>query len=1230
MKVDGHGQAKVLTSYEIAKLFETFESNRDRALFGICLYTGCRISEACSTLTTDAYDAAGVRMKITLRKANTKGKVKRGQPARADCLIWLSSESTLTAKSPVSAQSRKPKSGKFDHSLLCLEFSYNAPVKLVDFSKEETHRDEVNRYARYIDSRGVFSRVCAEVNGEAFLLSSNLANHLSVFSSSDKPLFKLCQASSYTEQLVHLLRAKERLQGTCSTRAIAVTSNGFESLAAHFRGDESEPEPRAKLMQSLGEAYRKIHKLSDAASQAELDAEIRLVFNKLVRSLPRDFKQQAQQIAEQQNINGNFHYLFQETVDSFHNPMQAVSCDEAIKAVEETDELVEFFGGNPSTHFAEALTQQNPQNNQLPLRQIHAAAVAAGLRSAQAGRLNVIALEGNPGIGKTTAVTQFLKQQMEGYLFLYVSPRVVINRDVTTKLAKDNNGASGILTLTTNAKLIAAAPQWYEQQVQTQGWAARAIDSAVVIDGVAELQKPLCSTVFVTPEEEHDIDCNVVVSTRFKRSRSEREDSVESPYRPGVLRTLAGAARRLLEDNPQVNRLVMTGATQGYRAGEQHTTVDALNHLFTKQPNTTQGRNERQAFARRIPTIIAMVDELAGDGAGALFAHRLSEWLNQQFIAPFEGARSPFQVVLIISDASLSNEIVLNNYLGAGERAPDKVLISQSQGEYPFRVTGTYTKVGSRKHPTMHVMTNSYPASKLAIDYSIRLVPITPRLSEDGKQQGVRQAIREQSEDELLSNAYREIQQGLQQNATQLIFFAQDKAFLRQLRSKLTHGVDALLAGEQVAVLDQSVPEQERVALIQEPRRDQIRVFLMTSSGARGVSFPKTDWIIAWIPRFNIEAALMEVAQLIYRGRGLYTEPETGCQVSGDYQARRLVMLINDFIVMDGEHDRSRLWLRQASDLLTLLVMLRSTIYTRIKGDAGLRRQHIAFVPVGFVGDEELLSLMSDDVQDFLREAQVFICDHHNADAKPVVAKAEQLVRKMFADFNLKGQAKDTQTKSYATYPTLEAFVKSVSRSSSSLLPALDQEVLRIPDFLSCIGPFWIEDWGDRQTEERFNFEGWRTEVRSRSGDLLGLLHQIMEGRFPPKLRRPAKELHKLLIREKEAATQEYSTLQSLKTDNIVVALPLDYPHFWTNSHDSEDSFRQQMLEDPGVWRNALGRSLTSQGLVMPVVPHQYQAFPWVAVAGRRVTAQLETLFDDRYFMASSELNLLNTILLED
>ncbi|MEH2420560.1 MAG: hypothetical protein V7K48_06320 [Nostoc sp.] len=128
--------------------------------------------------------------------------------------------------------------------------------------------------------------------------------------------------------------------------------------------------------------------------------------------------------------------------------------------------------------------------------------------------------------------------------------------------------------------------------------------------------------------------------------------------------------------------------------------------------------------------------------------------MEQQFIKPFDTNPSPFKIVLILADASLSNEVVLDRFLNSGDRAPDKVLISQSRGEAPFRVTGTCTKIGLKKHPTLHVMTNSYPASQLSIDYSIRLSPIKPGQNSDGTEQTIRQAIREKSEEESLTNAY--------------------------------------------------------------------------------------------------------------------------------------------------------------------------------------------------------------------------------------------------------------------------------------------------------------------------------------------------------------------------------------------------------------------------------------------------------------------------------------------
>jgi integrase/recombinase XerD len=99
MKIDRHGQAKILTVAEIQLLFnEGFTVNppRDRALFAICLYTACRISEAVTLNRRDVLDSKGnVRPEIIIRKGNTKGKLAtRTIPVIADL------KAKLTAYTP--------------------------------------------------------------------------------------------------------------------------------------------------------------------------------------------------------------------------------------------------------------------------------------------------------------------------------------------------------------------------------------------------------------------------------------------------------------------------------------------------------------------------------------------------------------------------------------------------------------------------------------------------------------------------------------------------------------------------------------------------------------------------------------------------------------------------------------------------------------------------------------------------------------------------------------------------------------------------------------------------------------------------------------------------------------------------------------------------------------------------------------------------------------------------
>ncbi|MEM7758062.1 MAG: hypothetical protein AAF298_08050 [Cyanobacteria bacterium P01_A01_bin.40] len=65
MKIDRDGKAKILTPEEIKLLFNQGTTRvRDRALFGVCLYTGTRINE-CVTLRK--IDYSDFQILITVR-----------------------------------------------------------------------------------------------------------------------------------------------------------------------------------------------------------------------------------------------------------------------------------------------------------------------------------------------------------------------------------------------------------------------------------------------------------------------------------------------------------------------------------------------------------------------------------------------------------------------------------------------------------------------------------------------------------------------------------------------------------------------------------------------------------------------------------------------------------------------------------------------------------------------------------------------------------------------------------------------------------------------------------------------------------------------------------------------------------------------------------------------------------------------------------------------------------
>uniref|UniRef100_UPI00403A6CC0 hypothetical protein n=1 Tax=Variovorax sp. BK018 TaxID=3450241 RepID=UPI00403A6CC0 len=1133
---------------------------------------------------------------------------RKGQPANADFLLWLTYD------------------GK-DDALLVQEYSYDMAASVGDFREQGAHLDELMRHRRIVDSRSVFARVAAEVTGESFDLSEDIKTYLTALTSDNKPFYKLCQASSYAETAASLLQGLG-LMRDAQVRALAITPNGLESLSARYAPSEA-PDARRKLMGELGAAYRNAKKVADGDESA-LDAQVQQVFKGLLAKLPAELRKGMRKLGERLPEPGeDYVFEFEEELREFANPMQRFSLTDAIALVDDNEELRQFFG-RPAKEAVGAVMRDIARGApDLTLRDMHAGAVVAGLQCSKSGKLNVIALEGNPGIGKTTAIRRHLGGKKDsGFLFLYVSPRVVINRDVTESLARQpgTREQTGILTVTTNATLIAAAERWHKKQVELGLEEPRLVQGAVVADGVENLKKPTGPMLVLTPEQEEQVDAEFAATRMKKDTLSEHEDRVRERQLSGVLAGMAGTAKELLQLNPEVNRCVLTAALQGFRERENlKTTIDALSKLFATKPSTKAGIEERRAFAKRMPTIVVMVDELAGDGAGARFLHTIAKWLSDEFILCFEDEPSPFTVTLVASDASLGNDVVLDRYLNAGNRTPDKVLVSASPGKLPFQVKATKLRVGlgAGKRDTLHVMTNSFPASQLFLRYRVQLTAVQMQESEKkpGELETPREAIRRLAAGAVLRGAEREILEALDAGAMQVIYFAQDKAFLRELKSSLATGGE--LTEDTVQVLDSSVPGWLRKKLVEPERRDKVKVFLMTSSGARGVSFPLTDWIIASVPRFNIESALMEIAQLVYRGRGNYRDA-SGKECSGDGVPRHLVMLVDDYVVSEDGMDK-RQWLRQSIDLMTLLVMLRATIFTRITGAAGLK-QSLALVPVGGVGADEMVSLMSQFVSQFVKEAEVFRGTCKDKELLATVLRAQENVREIFSKTRLKGVAKPGEDgRSYAK----DDYVKQLADVAATFMSPLlnfSAPARSLPEYAYFAGPVVVEAWHGFDKQEVFAFEGHETQVAEASRKLIGQLYAIDETKHcPAVLRNPAQSLLRLLQRDKHEAANEFRTLKELKSPNTWVAIPAGRLQFVYEEQEREG--RPFTLVDEPLWQEALGRTLVATSAIIPPLP-RYEAFPWAAAVGELSPLKLDLAFDDRYFMASNELNLLNTLLL--
>ncbi len=1102
----------------------------------------------------------------------------QGKCGNADFLLWL-------------------RQGK-RHRFLVLEFSFDAVApyrRLADFRDQRTALAELRAIAIKRQLRGVYSYITTEFGApqEKFHFADALIKFLPAFASADKPLVKLAQAAAYLRHFVTVLRREGRLGSNEPLQAtlLAVTPSGLEGFSCAWQGEAMPP-----VLRHFAEVYERYPR--DRSAPLEVSQGL---WRTLIVALPRAIAQSLK--AYQAPAEEDLCVTASETRTDFINPGQV--CD--------WTQLERWIPQDAPKAWQERLCAQlkrwNEEGRIEPtLRTLHAAAIVSALEALPPGNIEVLALEGNPGIGKTTAVRQYLLADERPFLFLYFSPRVLINRDLFQQFA-----APGVLTLTTDEDTLHKAP------VNTE----RRYEGAVVYQG--EFGAPPEGNVYFIPAEVAEAE-ERRRSSQNVRSVSDEESRISRRQVLGVLRALATGACLWWQHVPTLRRLVLTAAVQSYKLVGAGDTIDGLKRMFVQQnPLTPAGKNERRALAERFGRIVLMVDEVSGSPEGVPLVHALLRWLHAQFVEPFDEPL-PCRLAVIVADASLTHRQAWETYLSQPQ-SPDRARSVVAWSTEPFALHEddlTLPQLPTGRLPVRHVLTNAFPASELKIEYQLR----TRQVLWDQAEQ-VMPRIKKAYGEANLEELARYIARWRQQHETgQLIVFLQDKQFLRNLRDLVLES-DSAFSAEEIQILDHQTDDPTRRRLLQPQHRDKVRVFLMTSSGARGISFPRATHLLVVVPRFAPEAQLMEIAQLIYRGRGASTLPD-GTRFDGDRLPRTLTFWIDDYFVRDpkeADAERRARWWRHVIDLLTFLVLLRATVLTRITGDAGLARQRLAVVPVGRTLAERMQSYLAPPVREFIKNCELARTSAVLSQHRALLSKAASLARKIFTHYHillqLRRAAGALQGFSWVKEDGPQRYWNAVANANMPLLP---RSAPLLSTSQQVLGPVVFEDLTGVIADDHFFWSAADPQKRQEVKQLLNLCHILAKAPYLSKdLKRLAGELAEWLkqVVKQMDAHDKSQRARAVHIGNPWVAMPVDQTP-WLDATEQ----RKCLVLEAESWRDILAQWFDAYSHAAPALPH-YEGRPWVSVLAERDPLRLEQVFDPRYFAASSELNLLNLVLLE-
>lgn len=1048
-----------------------------------------------------------------------------------------------------------------DFRILCVDLSVFTPPlasgKVDDLNEIEVMRKSLLREISYLRSKSVFSNLRIDTSTLGINFSENLNRYFTAFKYKDKESAKLIQAGSYAHSFYGFLQTTGIIPNDAEVllNVVGYSDRGISAIS--LRQDKID------LLATCAKIYQtepKDKEINDARSD---------VLDTIQLNAPRSFQQGEKFVDSLLKIGKNATTVCHtEQIDDFVNSLDIIS-----------DKLADDLQISRGLH----------------LRNAHAQLIVKALQSEE----TYVFLTGNPGIGKTTAIAQFLKNHInDGFLFLYASPRKQVNLDIIEKFTNKQTGFlcdDRLFCINTNADIINSNSGHctvnYVANKHYKNFPQRTVH---FINNGAEMQR----------QEYHTPQLERKEATVIKPKISKTN---------GVLNSVCEAIYSLINCQTS-NNIVATVSIQSVKVTENgETTLQHLKKIFQDAYNKRENAvspARMQEISSRIKHIFIMIDEITGDDGGVEFLHGIDKLVKKyQLHKPIHG----FNTKIIVADASIVDPDVIKQHLDNTSPEPDKIYfkkIAKTSEEIPplQMIPFEFKRLAAQV-----INANSYPASSLEITYKVFVEAV--QYKEDTSLNPKNDLVKS-----VQSQIIEDINQRLAiPGVEQIIVYIQDKRRLVELINKIKNEREFKRYTDYLEV-HANISEEEKEQI--QRCKNKVKVIFMTASGSRGLSFPKAKHILVDIPRFQIEKNLMEVIQVIYRGRG---EDEDGNTLDGE--AKELVFYLSDTAVYYA--DDAELSLQESKlSLLNILLILKTAVMTRIVGYGYLGREKFLMIPIGGKSVSAVGDTFTSKMASLIK---VVKSEHHSHPENMLLQEVYRGLEDLLSrgEFVLTNSDK-SRHRGNSYLEMREDFNRKFLQMCNPLEGLLGYGNLEIGHVC---GGLLIVPLADKSLMENYQMRLNGEIKRCLDARLLEKMYRIRDSKSSAEnlrsaIRGGAIELLQFLNGDVEKT--QYFEQQSQQFDRYYV-IPL---FAFVSGEEMEEYFADSRLEEPEdrMFRDILSnyaRSLYPIDSVMPI-GHKYQDFPFVVFRSYSLEQSREKIFTDKYLLTSNELNVLNLILSKD